>query len=136
MLLILYVFASFGVAFALGYSKISLPLRERLDIIGTTPIDWSQFKTPNEVPRDRVISIAEKILEVGLRFPARWLLALLECPACLAFWLGAASTLMPIPFYFPYDFHPVFHALFLGFGNMGAVLSLGLWTGLISINAE
>jgi hypothetical protein len=111
LLVIAYVFASFGLAFALGYGKITLPLRSFLEKFSEPPTyHWGRR---------------------AIAFGARWLLALLECPACLAFWLGLGSVFTPLVHYFSYDFSPMFLALFLGFGNMGAVLSLGLWTGLI-----
>ena len=113
MLLILYVFASFGLAFALGYGKISLPLRTLLEKFSEPPTyHWGR----------RLIA-----------FAARWLLALLECPACLAFWFGIGAVFTPIMYFIPYNFHWMFLALFLGFGNMGAVLTLGLWSGLIKV---
>lgn len=109
--LVLSVFASFGLAFALGYGKITLPFRMFLQKASEPPTyHWGR----------RLIA-----------FGARWLLALLECPACLAFWIGLASVFTPIVNHFPIDASLILVAPLLAFGNMGAVLTLGLWTGLI-----
>lgn len=113
MLLLLYVFASFGAAFVLGYSKISLPLREFL--AGAA----QPYEGPNQ--SGRVLS-----------FTARWLLSLLECPACVAFWLGLVSVLTPFVDGIPlHGISWVIIAPFLGLANTGAVLTLGMLTGLI-----
>ncbi len=61
----IYALAAFGFAYIIGFSKISLPFREWLEIFGR-------------------------------RFaPARWLLALIECPACVGFWWGVALANTP-----------------------------------------
>lgn len=62
-----YTIAAFGYAFVVGHSKISLPAREKL---------------------------AEIAFEEGLRqrkSVASWFLALIECPACIGFWIGLFS---------------------------------------------
>jgi hypothetical protein len=130
---ILYVLASFGVAFVLGYSKITLPLRTRLDILANTPIDWEDVKLPYppSPERDRITKAADRILGVFVRFPSRWFLALLECPACVAFWLGAASIFTPLIDAIPFSAPAYVLAPLLGFANLGAVLTLGLATNLI-----
>lgn len=65
--LLLYSVASFGFAYILGHSGISLPARKLLDPGGSTP-------NPG---------VAVRVL----------LLALIECPACLGFWTGLVSAL-------------------------------------------
>lgn len=113
MLLLLYVFASFGLAFGLGYSKLVAPLRGFL-VQAAQLYEGSRWE-------GKVFSTL-----------ARWLLALIECPACVAFWLGLGSILTPIV-----DVIPVggisgwVLAPILGFANTGAVLTLGMITGLI-----
>lgn len=111
MLIPLYVFASFGAAFVLGYSKITLPLRMFLHGASEPPTyHWGRR---------------------AIAFSARWFLALLECPACVAFWLGVAAAFTPIALAIPLSAPAHVLAPFLGFANLGAVLSLGLLTGLI-----
>lgn len=122
MLLMLYVFASFGLAFVLGYAKITLPLRNGLYHLAssTLPGDYSSQNPP--VYR----------YHGSLRWAARWTLSLLECPACVAFWLGLASVLTPIVDVIPVGGIPGWVlGPILGFANTGAVLALGMITGLI-----
>lgn len=108
MTLFLYMLASFGAAFVLGYAKITLPLRSALS------------------------GYAEAYLHPApLRFVARWLLMLLECPVCVAFWFGLASAFTPIVDFLPISAPAWALAPFLGLANTGAILSLGLLTGLI-----
>lgn len=114
---ILYVFASFGFAFVLGYSKISLPLRSWLATYEKqTQLPWGDKWIDNP-----------KVL----RALVRWLLALLECPACVGFWLGLGSILTPIVDFVPISVSPYLLAPFLGLTNLGACLALGMFVGLI-----
>jgi hypothetical protein len=117
---LLYVFASFGFAFVLGYSKITAPLRIWLDHASFLRLDDDKIETANAIGYPKPI-----------RFLCRWLLALLECPACLAFWLGAGAAFTPIGDTFPTGVSVAATALLLGFANCGAVLALGLLTKLI-----
>lgn len=55
--LIVYVVAAFGLAYIVGHSKISLPVRE-----------W--------IARTKLA----------------WFLELIECPACLGFWIGLVAS--------------------------------------------
>lgn len=80
LLACLYILASFGFAFAVGYAKISLPLRawllqvryQRLNR-ATGNYDWYESRF----------------------VPARqWTLDLLQCPACLGFWIGVGAALV------------------------------------------
>lgn len=57
-LLVFYTFAAFGFAYVLGHAVISRPFRDALYSLGQT------------FP------------------PLRWLVLLLECPACFGFWTG------------------------------------------------
>lgn len=117
---LLYVFASFGLAFVLGYSKISLPFRQWLSHASFLRLDDDKIETANAIGYPKPI-----------RFAARWFLSLLECPACLAFWFGAGAIFTPIADMIPMN-TPIWIAAFmLGFANCGAVLALGLLTKLI-----
>lgn len=121
LLLILYVFASFGIAFGLGYAKISLPLRNWLARISDLHLVGDKIETAELIGYPKLV-----------RFAARWLLALLECPACVAFWLGLISVWTPIVNVIPVGGIPLWvMGPILGVTNMGAVLSLGMITGLI-----
>lgn len=62
MTLLIYTLAAFGFAYVIGHAKISLPIRTLLQ--------------PEE---------SDKSLFAVLRW---WILMLLECPACVGFWLG------------------------------------------------
>jgi hypothetical protein len=81
MIPIVYTLAAFGFAFIIGFSKISLPFR--------------QWLSNNIEQQD--CPVGEACTRLELR-PAqricRWLLALLECPACLGFWTGLLCTVV------------------------------------------
>lgn len=66
--LILYAFAAFGLAYIVGYSGISHPFR-----VALTPADSD--RGPSALAR-------------------RFVLELMECPACLGFWTGIAWGLV------------------------------------------
>lgn len=74
----LYILAAFGFAFIVGYAKISLPLRAAL----------AMAERESRGPRGERI-----VWELPLVEPRRWLLDLLQCPACLGFWIGGAFAL-------------------------------------------
>lgn len=100
-LLSLFVFtlASFGLAFVIGQSKISLPIRMVLE--------------------------PESILTFSDSLRA-WLLALMECPACLGFWFGLFYAWFVSPMFFPGP-----HSIsIVGFGlyACGANFVLSQWT--------
>lgn len=120
MFLLFYVFASFGVAFVLGYSKITLPLRQALA--------WA---SELHLAGDKIEDADVQGYSKPVRWLAGWTLALLECPACLAFWIGVASIYTPVPDFLPFSAPDYALAPILGFANLGAVLSLGLITNLI-----
>lgn len=127
MILILYVLASFGAAFALGYSKISLPIRNYLNHISS--LDWIALdrSPPANLADSKHIVAVPKIV----KFASIWLLSLLECPACLSFWFGIAASFTPIADTLPISAPFSLILPLLGFANMGAVLALGMLTGLI-----
>lgn len=64
--LLVYMVAAFGFAYIVGRSRISYPIRLAVNLIGS----W-----PNPVWR-----------------PLRWFVILIECPACLGFWIGGAAA--------------------------------------------
>jgi hypothetical protein len=66
--------ACFGLAYIVGFSVISLPVRNLLGGI------------PELRDEDRVVVPAQRGL---LGTPGEWLCKLLECPACFGFWTGA-----------------------------------------------
>jgi hypothetical protein len=93
--LFIYFAAAFGLAYILGHSVITRAAREWA---------WSMGES---VP--------------GLR----WLVMLIECPACLGFWLGVYAgihTSGESPFYPP---------LVMGFATTGVNFLLASFTGLM-----
>lgn len=72
---IYFAFAAFGFAYIVGHSKISLPFRMTLDPVSGT---------------------------MRFRFVRTWLLALIECPACLGFWQGLLFGALVRPTWNPY----------------------------------
>lgn len=72
--LIFYAVASFGLAYIVGQSKISLPIRNLI----APPIEI-EFE-PWGVIRSGLV-------------------ALLECPACFGFWTGLACGILAAPFW-------------------------------------
>lgn len=64
--LLIYMVAAFGLAFIVGRAKISFPIRLGLNLIGS----WR-----NPIWR-----------------PLKWFVILIECPACLGFWIGFVSA--------------------------------------------
>lgn len=117
---LLYVFASFGLAFVLGYSKLTFPLRK-----------WLEWAAELRLAGDKIETADVQGYPKAVRFLARWILSLLECPACLAFWFGAGAIFTPIADMVPMDVSPWITSPALGLANCGAVLTLGLFTKLI-----
>jgi len=73
--LLVVLLGAFGFAYIAGHSKITLPLRA---VLGGVPGGTDE-------------SGAVRLPVPGMLGPAgEWLCALLECPACLGFWTGAA----------------------------------------------
>lgn len=73
-----FALASFGLAYIVGHSKISLPFRMLLDPT-TDTMKWRHTRT--------------------------WFLALLECPACLGFWEGLLYGLIVRPAWNPHPWY-------------------------------
>lgn len=67
--LLVYAVASFGFAYIVGHSKISLPMRQMIDP-GAPTVEMTGGKVARGV-----------------------FLMLLECPACLGFWTGLFAAL-------------------------------------------
>lgn len=118
----LYVLAAFGLAFIVGYAKISLPLR------GWLGCAWGSYT-------------AESGLQ-PIRFAVarRALLELLQCPACLGVWIGFAFALAdPLMFgaaaALGVDHLPLMErAFFLGLATCASNFILGALTGLIEVH--
>lgn len=79
MLAIVYTLAAFGLAFIISFSKISLPIRE-----------W----IAPQIPERRGTFGDYSASPAPFAAARTWLLALLECPACLGFWTGVAAVLL------------------------------------------
>lgn len=115
-LLLLYTFAAFGLCWTIGGSKLTLALRNR----------WAELA--GEV--DGVPSTLEHAPRLVLRF----FLQLVECPACLGFWVGLlaayrlpdlAGELQLVPG------SELVRALSLGFYTLGVNYCLARATGLL-----
>lgn len=76
--LLVILLGAFGFAYIAGHSKITLGLRTWLGGIPGETAEGGTVRLPTP----------------GALGPAgEWLCALLECPACLGFWTGAALSL-------------------------------------------
>lgn len=94
-----FTFAVFGVTFCVGHAKISLHFRMWLDD-GVHDPSWA----------------------------SRWFLALIECPACLATWLGAGAVALGVS---PHVFGSgVIGAIFCAFYCCATSLFLARFAGL------
>lgn len=101
--LIFYTVAVWGLCWTIAGSKASLPFRRLLEYLAA--------------PGSR------------LRLPVSFLLALVECPACISFHVGWITVLALAPLQGGYL---AVAALALGFYNIGAVYILGRLTGFIT----
>jgi hypothetical protein len=72
--LLVFLLMQFGLAYIVGHSEISLPVRYML----SPPVAETENVTP--LPR--------RGWSVG-----RWLVRLVECPACFGFWAGGIAAL-------------------------------------------
>lgn len=70
-----YALASIGLSFIVGFSKISLPLRV---LVGGRTAHVVIGGHPEVTPTVRPL----------VPWLGPWLVALLECPGCLGFWVG------------------------------------------------
>lgn len=76
--LLVYSLAAFAVAYVIGHSKISLPLRLAIEP-----------EPPKKVDDDEGSSIRQVRTRESFSDSLRWwVLLLMECPACLGFWIG------------------------------------------------
>ena len=116
----LYILASFGFAFVVGYAKISLPLRSWL------------ARTCHAQGTDLVL--------VPFSDERRWLVDLLQCPACLGFWIGAGFVVVDARFFgataaLGLDHLPaVALVLIYGLATAASNFILGALTGLIEVH--
>jgi hypothetical protein len=100
-LLAYYLLFAFGLAYVLGHSVISLPARE-----------W--------------------LADVASIAPAtRWLLALIECPACCGWWIGLFTGL---GYWGAIDATAVGYAIGLAFVTTGSNFLLGRASGLMPLS--
>lgn len=103
--LIGYFLTTFGFCYVVGHSKISLPFRELL-------ARWAE--------RPRLVN---HLLLVPL--------SLIECPACLGWWVGLAAAwhnLVP----FSLAQNPHINVVAWSFATCGAHYLLATWTGWIT----
>ena len=73
--LIFFTMACFGLMYVIGHSVISLSIRERIARLSASS-PGGTVGMPSNLPRWRF-----------------WLITLIECPACLGFWIGLAAGL-------------------------------------------
>lgn len=73
------VIAAFGLAYALGHSKLTEFPRDKIYL-------WADERASDHLGGSYARGGA-------LRFAARWFIRLIECPACLGFWTGALWTM-------------------------------------------
>lgn len=122
----LYILAAFGLAFIVGYAKISLPLRAWL--AQERYQRWSRMLQAYEWHDSRLVELRRGLVE------------LLQCPACLGFWIGFAFALAdPLMFgaasVLGVDHLPaVERAFFLGLATCASNFILGALTGLIEVH--
>lgn len=103
--LVAYLLGAFGVVFVVGFSGISLPMRK---------------------------AIAPKhLLSWGDLF-RQWLISLLECPACLGFWIGLCWGLTDPKWVAGH--HRLVSMVLCAFATSGGMFLLGRWTGLIALD--
>lgn len=78
------IFAAFGLSFVIGYSKLTLAIREWL----ATPVKLKQLEVVEKIP---IGENSANVIGHPVRPPlavAQWTLALMECPACLGWHVG------------------------------------------------
>lgn len=108
MIWVLYFLAAFGLAYIVGFSKITINLR--VTLAGETSISSPAVKKP-------LIPVVTP-----------WLVDLIECPACFGMWIGAAASFyMPAPAALPWWAW----LLVLGCATSGANFVVGRLTRLI-----
>lgn len=93
MALLFYFLAAFGFAFIVGHSKISLLMRELLAGIPEEQVFNTALPEQGALT---VRSIVRPAIPPLIPFFGPWLAALLECPACMGWWIGlSAGTFAP-----------------------------------------
>jgi hypothetical protein len=122
--LICYTLVCWGLSFTLAYAKVTLPIREHLDMIA--------FKETVE-EGGRVVHI---VAPRWCRWIAAGILAWMECVACNGFWIGFGASVIAwrIGCFMPLHLTPiqcVITAVASGFYTLGANVLLGRWTRLI-----
>lgn len=91
MIVFIYTVTMFGFAYIVGHSTISLPFRH---VIGGVPVSLPAIDGNGNVIVAGDPGAPGALGPIGEAF-----CALIECPACLGFWLGmlsAISGLMPV----------------------------------------
>lgn len=131
---LLYALASFGFAFIVGFAKISLPFRSWI-AQKTTVIEIDRRAVDPSV-RDHYPPSEHEEFRFGAF--GLWFIALLECPACLGFWLGVFAALADRWFGFialaNLTSAPLlFSAVFLGCVVSASNFILGVFTRLIEV---
>lgn len=124
MFLIIYFLAAFGFAFIVGFAKISVPFRQ-----------WLHDAVRFEKEPGFLNSTEVRRPLWGLQI---WLLALLECPACLGFWIGVAvgcaERSLGVIAAFGLSSWPVWLAvLFLALATSASNFIIGALTRLIEV---
>lgn len=79
--MLVYALAAFGFAYIVGHAKISLPIRLAIEP------DPPKRVSDDEGSSIRRVKTRETFSD-SLRW---WLLMLIECPACVGFWVGLLS---------------------------------------------
>lgn len=121
--IVIFAFAAFGLAYVIGYSKITLEIREWL----AEPVEYLNTK---------VTDAHGPGLEQGTAYrppllAARWLLALMECPACLGWHIGFWASIVIERQANSGFLNALLNALLFAFFITGTNYILGRYTGLI-----
>lgn len=103
---VLFAFAAFGLSYVLGHSTLSYPFRDSV-------YNFAMRKTTQGLGGVALI-----------RWIALWFIKLIECPACLSFWIGFAFA--------RYDGASWINAFGFGLSLCGTSLTLALTSGLIA----
>lgn len=111
--LVVYTFAAFGLAYTISDAVITRAIREWL---------WRVL-----ISHEAFVKAKEK----GEEPPVPFLLQLIECPACLGFWIGLLVGL-GFGLYVPGNTPPGGVAIVLAFYTTGTNFMLARYTGLIA----
>lgn len=95
MILVLFFLAAAGLAFILGHSKITLGVRYMLGGVHATYLGENALneRQLEELRAERVKAGKDPDWEVQPLIPyvGPFLVALVECPGCLGWWIGATT---------------------------------------------